>query len=1026
MRRGSTSKVTAASGARRVVTGWRRLAALGLLAVAATSLIAAGGQPGEPGPDRVALPIDVVDRRGEAAPLPEPADLTLEVAGGERPIAGVREASGRPIAVFFDTGSLEGANLRLASLDLSQRAEDLTSAGDVEVVVAGAGQARRSLAPSSDPTTVSEALSWTAVREQSAHRSAAARRELLADLASIDAGASDPSSVARAGLALRKALAAERLALEESRQALLGWLSENRADAGVLILVSDGVDSDARAFYHQLLESRGLEALQPELDRLTETFTGPQVEQVAAIYGWTVLPYLARSLDWSGELVLEPTAPTEGPDRGRSPTADLLAPGQGLRLDRLFGRRDEADADEPETVLVDPQVTLASLAAATGGEAVTSGDRLAALLGRLQARPLLEVDLSGEPFGRALPVKLGSREGGLELGSPGWVARGTPEVVASLRARRVLAGELADDQLLVSAALRTRSDNDRQGELAVRLITPASGEVAAPTPVGEDELRVSVLVVDPSGGDILLHRAVSAPAGATRDLTDLEIPLPGGLDSRVGIVVEEVATGRWGGSMAAAIEGEELVGSGEADEDWLLPAPRVVNLLLPEEPILMGTTRFETVVSDRDVDRVEFRVDGELEATARAPFAVVLELGRLPEPHEIEAVAFDALGRELGRDRLIVNEGTSGFRVRIVGPVVGGEAEPVVGPVDVETEIRFPREAQLDRIEYFWNAELQATRYGPPFRQQIVIPAEEPRGFVRVVAYLADGSSSEDVLLLNTPGTSERLDVDLVELYVVVSDRDGRPVLGLDSDSFTVLENGERQEIASFSDASSLPLTVGLAIDASASMFVKLPSVQRAAFSFFDGLETPRDRAFLVGFGDEPVLAQSATSDRSRMNSGLRTLRPDGQTGLWRATVFSLVQLQGIRGKKALIVYTDGADEDKDFSFRTCYKFAQRVGVPVYYILSNDEIRRTGGKGLSVRPFLNRLERLARATGGRLILTSPGDDLDRMYAEIGEELRSQYVLGYYPTSPVGDRWRGVDVAVARSGLKARTVAGYFR
>jgi Ca-activated chloride channel family protein len=139
-----------------------------------------------------------------------------------------------------------------------------------------------------------------------------------------------------------------------------------------------------------------------------------------------------------------------------------------------------------------------------------------------------------------------------------------------------------------------------------------------------------------------------------------------------------------------------------------------------------------------------------------------------------------------------------------------------------------------------------------------------------------------------------------------------------------------------------------------------------------------------------------------------------------------LVQLQGVPGKKALIVYSDGADEDPDFSYRTALRFARRVGVPIYIIVSNNEIVRTEGKGLSVRGFLDRLENLAESVGGRVFMARVGDDMEAVYREIEEELRSQYLVGYYSRDMGGKEWRRVEVAVAKSGLKARTIAGYFR
>ncbi len=202
--------------------------------------------------------------------------------------------------------------------------------------------------------------------------------------------------------------------------------------------------------------------------------------------------------------------------------------------------------------------------------------------------------------------------------------------------------------------------------------------------------------------------------------------------------------------------------------------------------------------------------------------------------------------------------------------------------------------------------------------------------------------------------------------------------------------------------------------------------MQLSAREFVRGLESRRDRAFLVGFGSKPRLARTPTTDLPQVVQALDRLSPGGQTAIWEAVAFSLVQLQGVPGKKALIVYSDGADEDPEFSYRTCLKFARTVGAPIYFILSNNEIVRTGGKGLSVRGFLGRLRELTEEVGGRVYFTRVGDDLDAVYREIAEELESQYFIGYYSKQGDGREWRKLKVDVKGSGLSARTISGFYR
>ncbi len=191
-----------------------------------------------------------------------------------------------------------------------------------------------------------------------------------------------------------------------------------------------------------------------------------------------------------------------------------------------------------------------------------------------------------------------------------------------------------------------------------------------------------------------------------------------------------------------------------------------------------------------------------------------------------------------------------GRGVRIVSPA-GGKA---VGPVDVEVDLRLPPERRLQRLEIFWNDELAATLYGPPYRHRLTVPRERPVGYLRASALLDDGTTSEDAVLLNSTAVGERLDVRLVELYVVVTDRDGRPVRGLGRDDFRLLQDGRDQSIAGFDDAGSSPLSLGLAFDSSASMFLKLPDVREAARTLLTGGLSSRDRALLVDFDSAPRL----------------------------------------------------------------------------------------------------------------------------------------------------------------------------
>ncbi|MEM6456228.1 MAG: VWA domain-containing protein, partial [Acidobacteriota bacterium] len=491
------------------------------------------------------------------------------------------------------------------------------------------------------------------------------------------------------------------------------------------------------------------------------------------------------------------------------------------------------------------------------------------------------------------------------------------------------------------------------------------------------------------------------------------------LDGRpLALLVEEVTTGRWGATLLGVVrDGGEGLGAIQR---------AAVRIERPERELLRGRVPFTVRPLRDDVARVVLLLDGDQAAAIdQPPFTARLDLGRDLRRRVLSAVAYDADGAELGRELVVLNGGA--LAVDIVSPTRAAGT----GPVTVEAEIAVPLENRLDRVLFFWNDEAVATRFAPPYRQTVLIPEDAPVGFVRVVAMLDDGTLAEDVLLLNGPDSAAQIDVNLVELNVVVTDREGRPVQGLTEADFAVFEDGTPRSLATFSDAENLPLTVGLAIDSSASMFVKMPRVQRAAGRFLRSIFEDQDRGFIVDIDTQPRLARSIVDELPPLLRAIDDLAPDGRTALWESVVFSLVHLQGVRGRKALIVFSDGADEDDAFPFRNCLRMARRMGVPIYLILlkeAPDEGDEGLLEGLWNRAFDDRADQLVSAVGGRVYYADDVGDLDGVYDAIENELRSQYLLAYYAedggAGAAGD-WRRVRVEVDRPGLKPRTLTGYW-
>jgi VWFA-related protein len=172
-------------------------------------------------------------------------------------------------------------------------------------------------------------------------------------------------------------------------------------------------------------------------------------------------------------------------------------------------------------------------------------------------------------------------------------------------------------------------------------------------------------------------------------------------------------------------------------------------------------------------------------------------------------------------------------------------------------------------------------------------------------------------------------------------------------------------------------------------------------------------------------VVQSSTNNLNRVATSIGDLSAGGRTAVWEAITLSLLQLQDVEGRKALVVFYDGDDEDEEFSYRTAFSLAKESGVPIYMIVMNNTAARTDGKGFRTRSFTGRLDRIARTGGGRVFYVPTDVDLEKIYAVISEELRSHYLITYSPEVETGGSvWRSIDVNVKGRGLHTRTLSGY--
>jgi Ca-activated chloride channel family protein len=445
-------------------------------------------------------------------------------------------------------------------------------------------------------------------------------------------------------------------------------------------------------------------------------------------------------------------------------------------------------------------------------------------------------------------------------------------------------------------------------------------------------------------------------------------------------------------------------------------APTLLRIVPLPDQILSGVQHIETITAGPEIAAVEFYLDGRKIMTKRQPpYVLDLDLGDVPQPRRVRAMAVSAKGEPLAGDEVEVNSGSDPFRVRIVWPRVSVKLK---GKTRVEMAVHVPDGKKLDRVQLFYNDTPVATLFEPPFVQTVDIPPSAGIGYLRATATLADDPAppAEDTVIINTPQFMEEVNVHLVELPTTVL-RNNRPVNDLDAAAFTVLDEGKPAKIAKFEHVTGLPLAVGLAIDTSGSMQPRMAEAQKAAAQFFRNTLKPGDRAFLLSFDVRTDVLQPWTSKIGDIAAGLSKLRAEESTALYDAVVYSLYNFVGVKGQKALVLITDGKDTASKFTFDQSLEYARRASVPIYAI----------GIGIGMADVDTRLKlgRLCTETGGNVYYIQQATDLDRVYADIQNELRSQYILGIYPPEGAkpGSKWHEVTVQV--SDGKAKTIRGYY-
>jgi Ca-activated chloride channel family protein len=277
------------------------------------------------------------------------------------------------------------------------------------------------------------------------------------------------------------------------------------------------------------------------------------------------------------------------------------------------------------------------------------------------------------------------------------------------------------------------------------------------------------------------------------------------------------------------------------------------------------------------------------------------------------------------------------------------------------------------------------------------------------------------------PATTLKVDVNLVNVYVTVTDANGSPIGGLTKDNFDLKVDDQEQKIAVFDRESAKPISIALTIDTSLSTRHDLPLEQASAKRFAHAIIRPVDAMSVYGFNE--IVNESTrgyTSDLKRIDDAIEHIHLGAATALYDAIYLASRALDKRTGRKVIVLITDGGDTISKVDYKEAVRAAEEAEALVYAIIvvpiENSAGRETGGE--------HALIQLSEDTGGKYYYATSTGQLDSAFRKISDELRTQYLLAYYPAQRTSySEFRKIQVKVAgmpdSSAFKVRHRAGYY-
>jgi VWFA-related protein len=356
---------------------------------------------------------------------------------------------------------------------------------------------------------------------------------------------------------------------------------------------------------------------------------------------------------------------------------------------------------------------------------------------------------------------------------------------------------------------------------------------------------------------------------------------------------------------------------------------------------------------------------------------------------------------------------TAQVQLRIVSPAEGSYA---AGTSRLLAEfVPAAAAADAERVTFFADGQQICAPAKPPFECEWDAGEHVRAHQIRAVATMRDGRRLVHNVTTRALDYVETVDVDLVQITAVVTDDHNQFVTGLTQNDFVVTEDGKRQKLTNFS-AGTTPLELVTAIDVSSSVTPALPGMKKAAARFLAGLED-RDRVTVLGFNDNIFTLARRTTDAAVRDKAIGRLAAWGGTALYDAMVKALDVLAGQSGRRSLVLFTDGDDQNSHVTMEDALAQVEASDAVIYAI--------GAGRAGRDKDLQKLLQKITKTSGGRAFFNEGATGLDDTFAAILDDLHHQYTLAYpAPHDRRDGAWHKLTVQAGGGKYHVRARQGY--